>query len=165
MYISIEMGESYMKKSLMAIIVVLLIMLASCKNEPTTDTSTEERQQVELTKISTDQNIDQEPSNQAKEKLRNYEEITEVKAVNTKKDMLIAFDIEHHERFSLDQFEKELKKDMKKEFPDIKVHVSTDQKIILEVERLEEKLLKNDLSDKKLKKELKDIIKLSQEQT
>ena len=160
-----EMGELYMKRKWLLIIVVPLLILTSCKNEPTIDTSSEERQQVELTKISSNQNIKQVPSNKAKEKLRNYEELTKIKAINTEQDMLIAFDIDHHERFSLDQFEKELKKEMKKEFPNLNVHVSSDKKILLELERIEKKLQNNDLTDKKLKKELKDIIKLSKEQT
>ncbi|MGM8364297.1 YhcN/YlaJ family sporulation lipoprotein [Virgibacillus sp. W0181] len=143
----------------------ILLVLSACQNEPTLDSSQEEKEEVEVKKLSTTVITDQGPSNQAKEMLSNYEEVTSIKAVNTEDDLMIALEVEHHERFSLDQLEKSLHKKVKKAFPDLSVLLTTDKKMIIELEKLEKRIADHSLSTKQLKKKLKDLIKLSKEHT
>ncbi|MFC2947412.1 hypothetical protein [Virgibacillus sediminis] len=120
---------------------------------------------VDMTLISSKKAIDQSPSNQAKQKLSKHQEVTSVKAVNTSKHMLIGMEIEHMKRFRLAQFRKDRTKEMEKAFPNMKVEFSTDQKILLEMERIEQGLEEGKYSEKELGKELDKLIKLSKEQT
>ncbi|WP_159431566.1 YhcN/YlaJ family sporulation lipoprotein [Ornithinibacillus halophilus] len=139
-------------------------LLTSCGTEMN-NSSGRNSQDIQLTKISTKGNIhDQTAANRAKEILSKNDSVTAVQAVNTSNKMLITIEIPHHERFLLEKKRKELQKKMEKEFPDYKVELSTDKKIILELEDLEKKLREDNISNKKLEKELKHIIKLSKDQ-
>lgn len=142
------------------IIFTLIGCSANMKNE-----QTKHDENIELTKINTNQATDQHASNQAKEILDDYQDITKVRAANTSKILLIAIEIEHNKRFSLDKTEKSLKKKMKKDFPDMQVVFSTDKKIILELEQLEKDMQNNAISDKTLNKRIKHLVSLSEEQT
>src|SRR5690625_245780 len=110
-------------------------------------------------------NSDQQASNQTKEILSKYEDITTVKAANTDKVLLIAVEIEHNKRFNLDKIEKQLTKQMNKSFPDMKVVFSTDKKIIFELDEIEKDLHANKISDKELKQKIKHLISLTKEKT
>lgn len=121
---------------------------------------------IELNQISTTSNaIDQGPANQAKEYLSNYEEITSIKAANTSKKLMIAIEIEHHERFGLANFREKRKKEMKEKFPNMEVDLSTDKKIVLELDRIEKALESESVSKKELEKALDKVIGLSKEET
>lgn len=143
----------------------IIICLAACQKEPTIDMSKEERDEVEYTEITSKQVADQAPSNKAKKMLQNYEEVIVINAVNTQEDLMIAFEIEHHERLSLDHFEKKIKEKIKKSFPNFSIHVSTDKKIVIELEQLENEIADHSLSKKDFNKKVKQLIKLSKEQT
>ncbi|MFC3039927.1 hypothetical protein ACFOGI_06645 [Virgibacillus xinjiangensis] len=136
---------------------------AGCNTDNQQEGSTNDS--IDMTQISSQNAIDQTPSNQAKERLSKHPEVTGVKAVNTSKHMLIGMEIEHMKRFQLAKFRKERTKEMKKHFSDMHVEFSTDQKILLELERIEKKLDKGKYSKKELNKELDKLIKLSKEQT
>ncbi|HLR80369.1 MAG TPA: YhcN/YlaJ family sporulation lipoprotein [Bacillota bacterium] len=151
-------------KRIIASYIMITLLLFGCNMNSETGLS-EQGHHTQFTKISTDQSIDQHISNQVKEKLATNEDISHVKAVNSQKHIAIAFEVPHLKRFQLQKIKKQVKNDIKKQFPNMKVEVSTDQKIVLELERLEKKLQTQSLSDKKLKKELKRIIELMKEQT
>ncbi|MGM7722119.1 YhcN/YlaJ family sporulation lipoprotein [Metabacillus sp. Hm71] len=109
--------------------------------------------------------IDQSIANQAKEKVIKEEEISDVKAVNTDKELLIAVEVNHMDRFRLKEIEKNLNQKTEKQFPNHEVTISIDSKIFLEIEKLENKMKKNNLGKKKLEKVLKRIKSLSEELT
>lgn len=142
----------------------IIFFLIGCSTDPNMDTS-EDDDNIELTKISTNKVIDQQASNQAKNILSKYEDITTVKAANTDKILLIAVEIEHNKRFNLDDIEKKLTKQMKKSFPDMKVMFSTDQKIVIELDELEKDLQANKIKNKALKQKIKHLVTLTKEKT
>ena len=72
--------------------------------------------------------IDQSIANQAKEKMITKDEITDVMAVNTDKELLVAIKVENFNRFRLKSIEKTVKSDLEKMYPNHKVVVSTDKK-------------------------------------
>ncbi|MEC5425139.1 hypothetical protein QGM71_16760 [Virgibacillus sp. C22-A2] len=159
-----EMGEN-MPGTKIVITIALLYLLSGCGPDTTSDSTGVENQDIEFTTISTNSSIDQSVSNKAKESLSSNDALTSVNAVNTDKDLLIAVEVHHNQRFRLAKLRKELTKQMEKEFPKKKVELSTDQKIVLELEQLEYEIQSEAMSKKKLEKKTKRIIKLSKEQT
>ncbi|SET28251.1 Sporulation lipoprotein YhcN/YlaJ (Spore_YhcN_YlaJ) [Oceanobacillus limi] len=140
-------------------------MLIGCGTDTGQGTS-DNPNNVELTKISTQRkDTDQQLANKAKDILKKKESVSGVNAVNTSKKLVIAVDVPQHERFKMAETRKKLRKEMKKKFSQVDVELSTDQKIILELEKLEEKLQKGSIKKKDLEKQVEDIIKLSKEQT
>ncbi|WBX79732.1 hypothetical protein PD280_19070 [Virgibacillus salarius] len=79
--------------------------------------------------------------------------------------MLIAIEIQHGKRFQLGKIREQLTKQMKKEFKNLKVELSTDKKIVMELEKLEKSIQSKSYSKKKLEKKLKKLIEFSKEQT
>lgn len=145
-------------------IVGMILFLIGCN--PNTDTSQNgPNDGVNFTNISTEGSLDQSISNNAKQSLSQHKEITTINAVNTEKKLVIAFEVHHNERFQLAKFRKKMHKKMEKVFPDQKVELSTDKKIVIETNRLEKKIRKGNISKKKLQKEVKHLIKLMNEQT
>ncbi|MFT0800952.1 YhcN/YlaJ family sporulation lipoprotein [Bacillus swezeyi] len=106
---------------------------------------------------------DQAAANKAKDKLLEKEEVTEVRGANSKKDLILAVQVEQFDRFRLKDIEKQSKEMLKKDFPGYSIEVSTDQKIFWELDKLEKRLENKKISDKKLKKKLRHIKKLMKE--
>jgi Sporulation lipoprotein YhcN/YlaJ (Spore_YhcN_YlaJ) len=108
---------------------------------------------------------DQSPSKKAEEIAKKMEEITEVMAVNSDKELLVVFKMKHLQRFRLKKIENTVNKKLNKAFPDHKVTVSSDLKIYLETSKLKDKMKREKLSKKELSKKIEKITKLSNEQT
>ncbi|MFB4166300.1 YhcN/YlaJ family sporulation lipoprotein [Alteribacillus sp. JSM 102045] len=122
-------------------------------------------QDNELTKIHSTKSVDQSLSNQAKESVIEKDEVTDVKAVNTENDLLVAAKVGHFERFRIKSIEEKVTADLEKKYPNKNVYVSTDQKIIWETEKLENKLQEDKINRKKLKKEIQRINDLMNKKT
>ncbi|ANX12386.1 hypothetical protein ABE41_010220 [Fictibacillus arsenicus] len=134
-------------------ILLFLILLTSCnqsKNE------SEKNKNDSTIQIAYKQN-NQTPSQEAKKAILSMPEITDVKAVNTDKEMFLAVKPKHLERFQLNSLKKKIKKRVNEQNPSMKVYVSTDQKIFLKLDELESKLDDPKMDNKKIKKELKKI--------
>ena len=144
-----------------------ILLLAACMNNGGEESlkPSGENQDLELMKLSSTGMNDQQASNQAKEILSEYEEITAVRAVNAGEHLLIAIEVEHFERFDLDNIERDLRKKVKRNFRDMKVTLSTDQKILLELEELENEIENRTMNHEQLKKRVKKLVDLSKEQT
>lgn len=142
----------------------ILLLFTGCMQKDSNVEPTGNRT-LELTKLSTKGITDQQPADQAKEFLSHYEEVSGVRAVNHKGQLLVAVEINHHDRFFLDNLERELRKDVKKNFQEMKVTLSTDQKIFIELDQLETDMTNKDISQKEIKKRMNDLKKLSKEQT
>lgn len=141
---------------------MILFFLIGCQATSMEQPNDEE---PSYTKLSTQNEFDQQLSNQVKEYLKDNKDLTSVQAVNDEEKILITFEIPHMKRFKLADIRKELKKDIKEKFQIKKVEVSTDQKVILELDKLEEEIQDKSVNKNELKKELKRIIKLSKKQT
>lgn len=120
---------------------------------------------IQFTNVKTTQSLLQETANSAKNILSQHDNITTVKAVSSKKNLVLAFEIDHLKRFNLEKIRKKVQKQMDEEFPNLDVIVSTDKKIILELDRLEEKIRSDSISKKELNKKLEKVVKLDKEQT
>jgi len=153
-----------MKPKKTFILILLLIILVGCNNQNNT-LEEKDHSNVEMTKINNPTSINQDKSNRAKDSLSKNNNITNVHAVNTDKQLVIAIDISHMKRFRLKKIEEDLNKKMKKQFPGMDVYFSTDKKIILELKKLEQDINSNSFTKKDISKKVKKIIELMSEKT
>ena len=120
---------------------------------------------LSISQVHTSQPIDQSVANHTKEKMITKDEITDVRAVNTDKELLVAIKVENFNRFRLKSIEKTVKSDLEKMYPNHKVVVSTDKKMFWELEKIEQRLQKNNMNKKSLKKDLQKLESILKEQT
>ncbi|WP_345798846.1 YhcN/YlaJ family sporulation lipoprotein [Bacillus sp. Cr_A10] len=159
-----EIMISKTTKLKVAILILMVIGLCSgCNGNQKQIADTNKDFNDSLVKVSNP--ISQSVANQVKENISTEEEISDVKAVNSDKELLVAIKVKQFDRFQLKKIEKNLKSDLEKMHPDYKVLVSSDQKMYFELDKLEQKLLKNNLSMKKLEKDIKKIKSLMKEQS
>lgn len=156
-----------MKRSIwnLALISLLsLVFIVGCaKQDPTYEPT--EQKATDYTPLSNKGIEQQHPANEAKQLLSQYEEVSAVNAVHYDDELIVAIQIEQEDRFSLDHLEKEFQKKLKKSFPKLKIDLSTDQKLLFELDKLETKLANDSISKKDLKKKMKSVRKLMKEET
>lgn len=148
-------------KRLCCFLLIILSILCSCSPN---SNEKEAKNSPNVTQMSHRQ-IDQSDAKKAEKIVEKMDTIPEVIAVNTEKDLLIAYKINHLSRFTLKETDKKIKKKLKKSFKDkdYKITVSHDIKVIFETEKLVNDL--PNLDKKKLNKKVKKIIELSKEET
>lgn len=137
----------------------ILVFSFGCSQQDSEDKSND------IMNINNHTTTNQELAAEAKQFLSKYEEVENVYAVQHRKDLLIAIDIEHEDRFQLDQLEKQLGKKLNNHFNNEKITLSTDQKLLFEIEELENKMANKKISSKELKKQIKKLKKLMKEKT
>ncbi|TQS75737.1 hypothetical protein DX933_05540 [Ornithinibacillus gellani] len=151
-----------MNKSIQWVLLVFLFVLLTGCNQDGTTQGTKPKPTYQLV---TQENVSQDPANQTKLLLQNKEDIKQVHAVNTTKEIVVAIDVPQMKRFQLKNIQKTTKAELKKAFPKAKIHLSADKKIILEVKKLENELQHQAMSSKHLQKQVKAIVQLMKEQT
>lgn len=146
------------------ILILLIIVVSACTNkEPTFEPT--KNPGLELTKLSTKGVTDQQPADNAKQFLSQYEEVAGLRAVNHDGQLLVAIDIDQNDRFSLKSLERTLRKKLKKNFPEMDIHLSTDQKLLFELKKLETAISDESISKKEIGKRVKKLKKLMKEET
>ncbi|MFD2208655.1 YhcN/YlaJ family sporulation lipoprotein [Virgibacillus halophilus] len=146
------------------ILFIFSFLIVGCQKDPDYHKTTEHNQGITNTSVKKAP-VDQGISAKAKNLLGEDERITSVQAINDDKHLVIAVSVPHLQRFKLEKTKKRLDKQMKKEFQNHHVTLSTDKKIQLELEQLQKEMDNQQLSQKTLSKKLKHIIKLSKEET
>ncbi|MGG0237292.1 YhcN/YlaJ family sporulation lipoprotein [Bacillus rhizoplanae] len=145
---------------------LLFSFLCGC-HSPLDKKDTQEKQEsaqeinktdAKLTKINIE-SIDQSIADEAKNKILGMEEIVDVKAVNLNNELYVAAKPEHHERFQLDKLKKEMKQTLKKMYPNLKIYVSVDKKILMLLDNLETKIKNKEVDKEEVKKQLKIVKK------
>lgn len=109
--------------------------------------------------------VNQQPANETKQFLNDYEEVSRSFAVNHNQDLLVAIDIDHEDRFQLDGLEKKLRKKLNDHFDTFKIALSTDQKLLIELEQLENEIETGNITEKKIAKRIKKLKKLMKKKT
>ncbi|MDV7766039.1 YhcN/YlaJ family sporulation lipoprotein [Peribacillus sp. CSMR9] len=138
-------------------------MTGCSANSSQTDSNKERG--LNISKVHTNKPIDQTAANQAKSKLMNRDEVADVKAVNSNKELLVAIKVENFDRLRLKKIEKKSQTELEDMFPDYKVLVSTDQKMFIELEQLEQELEKDHTKMDSLNRDFKRIKALLNEKT
>ncbi|MFE4524095.1 YhcN/YlaJ family sporulation lipoprotein [Cytobacillus firmus] len=144
------------------ILLLIIIGLSSGCNENQLDNN---NKKSSVSQVHTGKPFDQSIANHAKEKIITKDEITDVRAVNTDKELLAAIKVENFDRFRLKSIEKTVTSDLEKMYPNHMVVVSSDKKMLWELQKIEERLQKNKTNKKNLKKDLKKLKSLIKEQT
>lgn len=109
--------------------------------------------------------LDLETSKKAIDNLKNMEQISEVHAVNNNNDLLVVITTDSIDRLQLEDIEKNAKEKLQEQIKDHKIHISTDEKLVIELEKLNKKIDDETISEKELNKKVTELIKLSKEQT
>jgi hypothetical protein len=113
-----------------------------------------------VTKISNQSPISQTTTNKAKEYVATNKAVESIRGINTDKDLLIAVEIKQLQQFKEQKYEKEIKKQLEKVFPDKNIEISTDQKIFIELNKLEKQVANKSLNKDQLKEKFNTIKKL-----
>jgi len=143
-------------------LIILCLFLGACTNLSSPDQAIDDNN---YTVIQTSSSYNQDAANKVKKYLDRNEDFNEAYAVNTDSKLIVAVVPKQMDRFQLKELRKTLENNLKDEIHPLKLELSTDKKIALEIEKIEEKLLAKQLTKKELNKELERIIKLSKEQT
>ncbi|MFD3447652.1 YhcN/YlaJ family sporulation lipoprotein [Microbacteriaceae bacterium 4G12] len=114
------------------------------------------KKQTKTTKVSMT-TFNQAPAQQAKKRIETIQGILDVKAVNSNRELYVAAKPAQYKRFQLDQLKKDMKQKIKPSSSDVKIHVSTDKKIFMLLDQLENKIEKGEADKKMVKKKLKKI--------
>lgn len=148
-----------MTRLIIVSIMTFVFMLTGCNH------SEQAEDNRNLIKLNSHESTEQQVSNEVKDIVSNKQGITNVHAVHTRELIVVAFEVKHFKRFNLTSLRKKVKEDLEMKFPKQDIVVSTDKKVILELSKLEEKLESNSITEEKLNKKLKEIKKLSEEET
>ncbi|MGM7722372.1 YhcN/YlaJ family sporulation lipoprotein [Metabacillus sp. Hm71] len=148
-------------RTIMTNILFVLIIVGSGCNGANIDNENNEQNIKNVTSESKNMSV----SNQVKQLFMKQKEVSDVKVVNFDKDLFIAAEIKQMERFRIKEIENKLKKLAEDHFPNYHVTLSTDKKILLELNELEKQVNETNISKKKLEKELNRIKSLSEELT
>ena len=152
------------KTSFLFIISFLYFLLSGCgQAEP--ETINNDIRPAKMSTFESQQTINQDQANKAKKILLKKDQVKLVRSVQSKDLLIAAVELEHWNTFKSKTLTKEMKKTLEKEIKIKNIEVTTDHKIFIELEKLEEKIMNEDISEKKLDKELKQINKLMKEQT
>ncbi|WP_186577646.1 YhcN/YlaJ family sporulation lipoprotein [Aquibacillus kalidii] len=141
-------------------ILLLTILISGCNTDENDNRITMKDSDGDVTKISNTSPIDQSLTNKAKEYVRINNEIESLRGINTEEDLLLAINVEQIQQFKEQNHESRIQKKLEKIFPETNIEVSSDQKIYIEVEKLEQEIQNNALDKEELKKRFDKIKKL-----
>ncbi|GAE25654.1 lipoprotein [Halalkalibacter wakoensis JCM 9140] len=127
----------------------LCIILTGCQN------LTGATPDVKPMTLSSNAVVEQDQADEAKEIVLSMEEVVEIKGVsNNDNRIYLAPRVKHFDRFRLKEIRKSGYDSVKKRFPEATVFLSTDQKIYMELEKLETELKNQTISEERLNKRL-----------
>lgn len=152
------------KKLVIYIFIACLFVFSGCVNKQ------DETKTKDINSLQTQNNkqirlVNQNIANQAVENVLKMDHVTDAVAVNSQKEIFLAYRIKHMARFRLEKIESDVKKKLEKQFPDYKVTVSSDLKLFLETTKLANKATDNQIENKELKVGIKELKKLKSEKT
>ncbi|ARK30231.1 YhcN/YlaJ family sporulation lipoprotein [Halalkalibacter krulwichiae] len=98
--------------------------------------------------------VNQQQADDAKKIVLSMEEVIDVKGITDENNIYIAPRVKHFDRFRLKEIRKNGHDSIKKRYPDATIHVSTDQKIFMELEKLEKELQQRTISEERFKQRL-----------
>ncbi len=85
------------------------------------------------------------------------DEVLEVKGVSVDESIYLAPRVKQLSRFRLEEIRRQAHKRIKERYPKASIHVSTDKKIYIELEKLEERLQEQSISKKQLDEKIKQL--------
>lgn len=145
-----------MKRIWTAVVLIFFIIAAGC-NQQEDQGKHSSPDNLNIVQTKRDAAIDQTVANRAKRQVIQRDEVTEVHAVNSKKDLLVAVKLKTLATFNAQQLAEEITKQLEKQYPKHHIQVSSDKKIFNEVVELENQLSQGKAHRKTLEKKMKRI--------
>lgn len=142
-------------------ILTLFFFTLGCNtNRQSQEEKIDEPSQIQL---STQEDNKQLIANHLEEELLAHKEVTNIIVVNDDKNIVVGVEVYHNDRFKLKDIEKKIKEEVERTYPEHKVTVSIDKKIVMELEKLDKKLMDENIEKEKIKKDIEKIISLSED--
>lgn len=135
--------------------VILLSAFAGCNQKKETDNKTA-KGNTPFTRVSTN-SFSQSAAMQAKKQVLAMEGIIDAKAINTDKELYLSVKPAHYKRFQLKKLKKEIAQKLQQSHPNMKSYVSTDSKISMLLEKLENRIERGDADKDTIQKQIKKI--------
>ncbi|MBD8067492.1 YhcN/YlaJ family sporulation lipoprotein [Bacillus sp. PS06] len=151
-----------MFKKLYVLMAFTVVFVSGCANQENNLSQGEGMQTLQSDGSKT---IEQSVSKNAEKELSEFNEITDVVAVNNKDQLLVGFKIKQFSKFRTKKIEEKVNKKLQKEFPEFEIIASSDLKIFVETERIKKQFSSKTTQQKEINKRMSKIIKLSHEQT
>lgn len=159
-------GVYEMKKIFVLSLSLLFITLSGCMNDKQpTNLEPTRSDPLSLMKLSSKGMTDQQPAMDAKQFLSKEEALSRVRAVNYKDELFIAIEVDNFQRFNLKDIEKDVRKKINNKYKNFNVTVVSDEKLVIELKKLEEQIENNNITNEQLGKRIEELKKLSKEQT
>lgn len=159
-------GVYEMKKTFILSLSLLFFALSGCMNDKQpTNLEPTRNDPLSLMKLSSKGMTDQQPAMDAKQFLSKEESLSGVRAVNHNDELFIAIEVDNFQRFNLKDIEKDVRKKVNNKYKNFHVTVVSDEKLVIELKELEEKVENNNITDEQLGKQIEELKKLSKEQT
>ncbi|KYD10543.1 YhcN/YlaJ family sporulation lipoprotein [Saccharococcus caldoxylosilyticus] len=154
-----------MRKWLLIALAIVMVMGGCAKEKGVKQQS---MQGTNLIRTNTDgtakrASIDQRPAERAVAYVRSRDDIKDAVAVNTRKKLLVAYQIKHMDRFYRKQIEKEIHDHLKRLFPDYQIISSSDLKIFWKTKELVDNLENKKWDETKTNKQIQKIKRLSED--
>lgn len=140
-----------------AIFMAVILVIAGCTNNQNPQQSGS-RSQSNPTEVKWEEQIDQTPASEAKKYVENErKEMTDVHAINSKKELHVAVKFKTFDAFNTQQLTKKVQKHLQKQFPKYKVQVSSDRKIYQQISKVEGAIQSKQINKQTLKKRMEKI--------
>lgn len=142
---------------------ILLTLFTSCHNEAPKTKQNDDSPFEQTTKTSL--NIDQSIATNAKEIVKQNEEVIQVEAINSIHALVIGFKVNYIDRFRLKKIRQQIEKEIRRAYPTIDTVVSTDKKILIELEKINKRVDEQSISTNDLQRRVREIVRLSRDET
>ncbi|WP_342430275.1 YhcN/YlaJ family sporulation lipoprotein [Neobacillus sp. FSL H8-0543] len=144
------------------IAVTSFFLLAACsQNQQANESQLALMKTTNPSPVVTKQNSNHDRVKKIEKEVSDINEIYDVAVVEGNKETLVVYKVKHMQRFRMKKIEKDLNKMLEERFPKEDFVVSSDYKIFLEVIRLNERMEKGNVSDRKAEKRLNELVKMT----
>lgn len=150
-----------------AVLAAVILISAGCANQQSQPQSQQSGtpHSNQATPVKWEEQTDQKPAGQARRYISEHrKEVTDVHAINSKKELLITVKLKTFANFSAQQITKKIQKHLQKRNPQRKVQVSSDKKIYQQITKTEAQIRQGQIKAKALKERIKKINKFYKEQ-
>lgn len=148
----------YRRVGLVVLAGIMLLFAAGCAGGQQHSEGNSQSRQQSPTQVHYKQTPDQTPAKKAVQQVKQHKQVTEVHAINSKKQLLVAVKLKTFASFSVKQITKKISKKLQKQNLRRKVQVSSDMKIYQQVTQAENQLRNGNISQRAFEKKVKKIV-------
>lgn len=141
-------------------ILLFIFVLTSCKSPQ----ATKQAEGEHIQRLSTiEQEMNQTVAEQVKKLISEHKSVTNVYAVNTFDSLVVAFELSPFARLRMHKISKQFTEQIKQMYPMFEPTISTDQKIVWELKKIEQKIKEQNATVDEIQLDIKRIIKLAKD--